>query len=416
MEAEIREVMAGKPGHIARALVEAKGKHSDKDGLRAQIEALKAAWPTLQHKIREQIIPFEQVRQNLKLVGAPYEPEMIGVSRERFKKTVSYIPYMRNRFTNIDVIYRLGWMDEFLEKMFGEGGVWDTNKRLTPQQQEGLSKIKHVALDMDGTIYLGNTLFPFTKDFLAKMTDAGIGYSFLTNNPSKSIDDYLLKLKNLGIEANEENMYTTSLAAIDYIKAHYPQARKLFLLGTPSMISQFEKAGFISCADSPDDVPDVLVVAFDMTLEYSRLCRASWWASQGIPYIATNPDRVCPTDQKVVLVDCGSICKCIEHATGRCPDITLGKPDPNMLKGILDRHGLQPDEIAMVGDRIYTDTAMAHNAGAFGVLVLSGETTLETAEKVAEDARVNPAPEFFPPDLIVRDIEELGELLLNNRK
>jgi glycerol-1-phosphate dehydrogenase [NAD(P)+] len=125
METEIREVMAGKPGHIARALVEAKGKHSDKDGLRAQIEALKAAWPTLQHKIREQIIPFEQVRQNLKLVGAPYEPEMIGVSRERFKKTVSYIPYMRNRFTNIDVIYRLGWMDEFLERMFGPGGVWE---------------------------------------------------------------------------------------------------------------------------------------------------------------------------------------------------------------------------------------------------------------------------------------------------
>ena len=117
----------------------------------------------------------------------------------------------------------------------------------------------------------------------------------------------------------------------------------------------------------------------------------------------------------IVLVDCGSICKCIEHATGRQPDITLGKPDPNMLKGILDRHGLQPDEIAMVGDRIYTDTAMAHNAGAFGVLVLSGETTLETAEKVAEDARTDPAPEFFPPDLIVRDIKELGELLLSCR-
>lgn len=177
-----------------------------------------------------------------------------------------------------------------------------------------------------------------------------------------------------------------------------------------------ENAGFESCTDSPDDVPDVLVVAFDMTLEYSRLCRAAWWASQGVPYIATNPDRVCPTDQKVVLVDCGSICRCIEHATGRQPDITLGKPDPNMLKGILDRHGLNPDEIAMVGDRIYTDTAMAHNAGAFGVLVLFGETTLETAEKVAQDARTNPAPEFFPPDLIVRDIKELGELLAQSRK
>lgn len=290
------------------------------------------------------------------------------------------------------------------------------NKTVSPELRAKLAKIKHVALDMDGTIYLGSTLFPFTKKFLADMSEAGIGYSFLTNNPSKSVADYLKKLEGLGIEADEENMYTTSLAAIDYIKAHYPEAKRLFLLGTPSMISQFEKAGFESCADDPNDVPDVLVAAFDMTLEYSRLCRAAWWASQGIPYIATNPDRVCPTDQQVVLVDCGSICKCIEHATGRQPDITLGKPDPNMLKGILDRHGLQPDEIAMVGDRIYTDTAMAHNAGAFGVLVLSGETTLETADAVAEDARTNPAPEFFPPDLITRDIKELGELLLSSRE
>ena len=289
------------------------------------------------------------------------------------------------------------------------------NKEISQELRARLAKIKHLALDMDGTIYLGSTLFPFTKKFLSDMSEAGIGYSFLTNNPSKSVADYLKKLEGLGIEADEGNMYTTSLAAIDYIKAHYPEAKKLFLLGTPSMISQFEKAGFESCADDAEDVPDVLVAAFDMTLEYSRLCRAAWWASQGVPYIATNPDRVCPTDQKVVLVDCGSICKCIEHATGRQPDITLGKPDPNMLKGILDRHGLDPEEIAMIGDRIYTDTAMAHNAGAFGVLVLSGETTLETAEAVAEDARTNPAPEFFPPDLIVRDIKELGELLIESR-
>lgn len=289
------------------------------------------------------------------------------------------------------------------------------NKSLDPELKERLSKIRHVALDMDGTIYMGSTLFPFTKQFLSDMRDAGIGYSFLTNNPSKSVADYLKKLEALGIEADEENMYTTSLAAIDYIKSNYPEAKRLFLLGTPSMISQFESAGFISCADDPSDRPDALVVAFDMTLDYSRLCRAAWWATQGVPYIATNPDRVCPTDQQVVLVDCGSICRCIEHATGRTPDITLGKPDPNMLKGILDRHGLKPEEIAMVGDRIYTDTAMAHNAGAFGVLVLSGETTLQTAEAVAQEARTNPAPEFFPPDLICRDIKELGEHLLSVR-
>jgi len=285
------------------------------------------------------------------------------------------------------------------------------NKTLTPELKEKLAKIKHLALDMDGTIYLGANLFPFTIDFLDGMDAIGVKHSFLTNNPTKSVADYLHKLEGMGIHATEENMYTTSLAAIDYIRKTYPKAKRLFMLGTPSMVSQFEKAGFEACADDPLDVPDVLVVAFDTTLVYPRLCRAAWWAAQGIPYVATNPDRVCPTDLPVILVDCGSLQKCIEHATGRRPDIVLGKPDPTMLQGIMDRHGLQPEEIAMVGDRIYTDTAMAHNAGAVGVLVLSGETTLETAEKVAEDARTNPDPEFYPPDVIVRDIAELGELI-----
>ena len=125
IEQEIRTVLEGKPGHIARALSETRGKYVDHDGLRKQLNALKTAWPQLSARIRGQIISFSQVKENLKLVGAPYEPEMIGVSRERLRKTVAYIPYMRNRFTNIDVIYRLGLMDEFIGKVFGKGGVWE---------------------------------------------------------------------------------------------------------------------------------------------------------------------------------------------------------------------------------------------------------------------------------------------------
>jgi len=278
------------------------------------------------------------------------------------------------------------------------------NKILSEEQKAKLRKIKHIALDMDGTIYLGSRLFPFTLDFLRRTEEAGIKHSFLTNNPTRSVADYIAKLAKMGIPASDENMYTTSLAAIDYIKETYPAAKRLYLLGTPSMVSQFEKAGFEACADDPADKPDVLVVAFDPTLTYEHLCRAAWWASQGIPYVATNPDRVCPTDQPTVLVDCGSLQKCIEHATGRKPDIVLGKPDPTMLQGIMHREGLDPNEMMMVGDRIYTDTAMAHNANAVGVLVLSGETTLEIA--MAADV---------PPDFIVRDIEELGDLLLASR-
>ena len=229
-----------------------------------------------------------------------------------------------------------------------------------------LEKIKHVALDMDGTIYLGDTLFPYTIDFLDKLKRMGISYSFLTNNPSKSIEDYLKKLARMGIHATEEEIYNTTVATIDYIKAHYPEARRLFLLGTPSMISQFEAAGFTSSEDTPEDVPDIVVAAFDMTLTYKRLCRAAWWISRGLPYIATNPDRVCPTNEETVLVDCGSICRCLESATGR----------------------------------IYTDIAMAFNAGAMGCLVLSGETTMEVAQAAERQ-----------PDLIVDSIEVLGNML-----
>lgn len=104
------------------------------------------------------------------------------------------------------------------------------NKELTPELKKKLSGIRHIALDMDGTIYMGSNLFPFTKGFLQDMTDAGIGYSFLTNNPTKSVADYLHKLEGMGINADEGNMYTTSLAAIDYIKEKYPQAKRLYML------------------------------------------------------------------------------------------------------------------------------------------------------------------------------------------
>ena len=263
-----------------------------------------------------------------------------------------------------------------------------------------LKGIRHVALDMDGTIYMGMSLFDYTKPFLARLKQMGITYSFLTNNPSTSIADYLKKLAGMGIEATADEMYTTALATIDYLKTHLPAAKRLFILGTPSMTSEFVKAGFEVAEDSADDRPDAVVVAFDKTLTYDRLCRAAWWIQQGLPYVATNPDRVCPTDQPTVLVDCGSICKCLEHATSRQPDITLGKPDPNMLSGIMQRYGLRADEIAMVGDRIYTDVQMAFNAGAFGVLVLSGETTLDI---VAEAPR--------KPDLTADSIAVLGDLL-----
>ena len=270
---------------------------------------------------------------------------------------------------------------------------------------ERVRKIRHVALDMDGTIYKGNTLFPYTVPFLARLKAMGVGYSFLTNNPSKSIAGYLKHLKTMGLPVTADELYTSAQATVNCLKTNYPAAKRLFILGTPDMMSEFEKAGYISTADDPTDEPDAVVVGFDMTLTYWRLCRAAWWIHCGKPYVATNPDRVCPTDQPTILVDCGSICAMLEKATGRKPDITLGKPLSEMLDGILNTHGLHPCEVAVAGDRVYTDMLMAHKAGAFGALVLSGEATMSDANKA------NPLP-----DVTLQSIEQLGELIAEAKK
>ncbi|MBN1489294.1 MAG: HAD-IIA family hydrolase [Phycisphaerae bacterium] len=261
-----------------------------------------------------------------------------------------------------------------------------------------LKTIRHLALDMDGTIYKGGTLFDFTPAFLARMRALGVGCTFLTNNSSRSVRDYLAHLRHMGIDATTDEIYTSSLCTIDYLRLHRPDVKKLYVLGTRSLRAEFTEAGFE--VTSGDDEPDVVVAGFDTELVFDRLCKAAWWIHRGKPFIATHPDRTCPTDQPTVLVDCGSICAALQMATGRAPDVVLGKPDASMLEGILHRHNLQPHELGMVGDRLMTDMAMARGAGAVGILVLTGEAT-------REDTKDCP----HPPDLIVPSIKELGQQL-----
>lgn len=118
MEENIRAVFADKPGHLSRALVESKAKYITAERLREQLTHLKQVWPELREKISAQIFSYDHVHDCLKKVGAPYEPEMIGVSRERLRETFKGIPYMRSRYTIIDLIQRCGLMDEVEAAIF----------------------------------------------------------------------------------------------------------------------------------------------------------------------------------------------------------------------------------------------------------------------------------------------------------
>jgi HAD superfamily hydrolase (TIGR01450 family) len=263
-----------------------------------------------------------------------------------------------------------------------------------------LKRIRHVALDLDGTIYRGSTLFPFTNPFLDLLRRLGISYSFLTNNSSKSIADYAARLRKMGVPAEPAQIYISTQATLEYLKTEHPSVRRLFLLGTDSMAEEVRAAGYELTADSATDEPDTVLVGFDLDLRFARLCRAAYWIKQGKLFVASHPDRVCPTDEPTMIVDCGAVCAALESATGRAPDAVPGKPDPRMLLGLGRRLGYRSEELAMVGDRIYTDIEMARRAGALGVLVLSGEATVADV-----------AMQKCAPDLVVRDLEEFGQQL-----
>lgn len=269
-----------------------------------------------------------------------------------------------------------------------------------------LKKIKRVVFDMDGTIYKGGTLFPFTKDVFETLEKIGIGYTFLTNNSSKSAKDYLTKILKLGLKATPDNISTSATATFFYLKQHYPNVKKVYVLGTASLREEFADHGYtLINEDNTTDEPELVVVAFDTTLTYDRLCKATYWIGEGKPYIATHPDTVCPTDLDTILVDCGAVQALIENVTKRKPEAVPGKPDAAMIGSILDKYGLQPDECMMVGDRIYTDMEMARRAKVVGVMVLTGEATLETLKESG-----------LTPELVLDDISVLRDLLVNSRK
>ena len=194
----------------------------------------------------------------------------------------------------------------------------------------------------------------------------------------------------MGLEAEPDAMWTSAHATIHYLQSMVPTARRLFVLGTPGLCDDFRLAGF----EIVDERPDAVIVGFDTGLTYDRLARTAYWISQQLPYVATHPDRVCPTDRPIVLPDCAAICALLETATGRQPDAVPGKPNPLMLEAVFAQHDLMPQEVALVGDRLYTDIRMARDAGAVAVLTLTGETKRADVENCPHDQR---------PDLVVAE-------------
>lgn len=238
-----------------------------------------------------------------------------------------------------------------------------------------LSEIKCFALDMDGTIYLGEQWIDGALDFLHKIEETGRNYVFLTNNSSKNASVYVEKLHRMGLDVREEKIVTSGQATIHYLQQHFPGA-KVFLLGNPMLQEEFARAGIVLEEKSPD----VVVTAFDTSLDYRKMCLVCDHVRAGLPYLATHPDYNCPTETGFI-PDAGAIHAFIHASAFRYPDRIIGKPNADIIDYLCARVDIERESIAMVGDRLYTDIAAGKNNGLKSILVLSGEAVMEDVHK-----------------------------------
>ena len=249
---------------------------------------------------------------------------------------------------------------------------------------------------MDGTLYLGDRLFDFTNELLDTIKRNGGRYMFMTNNSSKSVVDYIKKLDKLGVKADYEDFITSSQATAYYLKKHHKNCT-LYVCGTTSLKEELIKEGFKITENTEET--ECIVMGFDTELTFKKLHDISYMlCTREIPYIATNPDYVCPTEFGSV-PDCGSVCDMLFNATGKRP-VVIGKPQALMPVLAMEKTGYEKKETAVIGDRIYTDIKSGINAGTVSILVMSGETTEEILN-ASEDK----------PDFVLESGKELLDII-----
>jgi glycerol-1-phosphate dehydrogenase [NAD(P)+] len=458
-ETQIRDVF----GDAAEGIIalEDRTQKNDMQARNQRLQTIEKKLKEILWAIRHDLPPVEEVEKLLLSLDAPVHPEQIGVSLTEVREAVLYAKEVRDRYTLLQLLWDLGLSEDFADRLIsyyspqglsrdqasagaaamdftiasaGSGmhcpaasagvaakahtaaAAGDPGKLQISAQHiqksyfqwkkekdmRRLQQVRCFVLDMDGTIYLSNRLFSFTKPFLQRLAETGRSYCFFTNNSTKHQKDYLDKLAGMGIPATEDQMFLSTQVIIEEMQRLHPDD-SFFIVGTPSLTEAFRRAGLrIYDPESPASRPDVVILGFDTTLTYEKISLACKYLRHGAAYYGVNMDYNCPVDDKGVLdyiPDCGSIAKLVERSTGRFPDF-YGKPSRHALDFIIRHTGFAEEEIAVVGDRIYTDIAIANGTKALSIMVLTGETQLEDLDRYD-----------YRPDMILPSLEDLTALL-----
>ena len=195
-------------------------------------------------------------------------------------------------------------------------------------------------LDIDGTICRGNALIPGAGDFLQAIRRSGGQYVFITNNSTRSTQDYIRFFRTLGVPSDEHNYLTAGTTTIRYLQEHYA-GQHIYALATDSFLKECRHSGLQITTNARDKTITCVLVSYDSALTYEKIKDVCLLlTTRRVDYIATNPDLVCPVDFGY-LPDCGAICNMIETATHRRPKF-LGKPEPAMVQYALQAAGCAP--------------------------------------------------------------------------
>jgi NagD protein len=255
--------------------------------------------------------------------------------------------------------------------------------------------------DMDGTIYLGDGLLPGVPELMAAIQAAGRRRAFVTNNSTRTRDQYVAKLDRFGLAADRSEIVTSSTLTAAWINRNRPGA-VCFVLGEEPLLDEFRAAG-IRLSRDPAEIT-LVVSSYDRTFEYWKL-QVAFDALRNRPevgFIATHPDFYCPFPGGRGEPDAAAITAAIEACTQRPCEVVVGKPSATMMTTACAIMGIAVDRALMVGDRIRTDIATGINAGAKTALVLTGDTALEDLAEFPDEAM---------PDYILERIDLLAEPL-----
>jgi glycerol-1-phosphate dehydrogenase [NAD(P)+] len=325
----------------------------------------------------------EEIKTMLASAGAPVRPSDICLSEDTLRGSIIYARDRKKVYTILQLLGDLGCLEDFAKRV---SLFFSANS---------LSGIKCFVLDMDGTIYLGDKLFSYTLDFLSHLEKTGKDYIFFTNNSSQNSVYYINKLKKMGIPITADKLYMSTHVLLDYLKKPENNTGKnVFVAGTKALKDDFKAAGYILTETNPD----FIVLGFDTDMDYNRLTKLCDFVRAELPYYGVHTDYNCPVESGFI-PDCGSLAAAVTAATGITPDF-YGKPSRHTLDYIIEKTGYQEHELCFIGDRLYTDIAIATGTKARSVLVLSGETK--------RDSLIG---SNYVPDLIVKDLNEIIDFI-----